>query len=531
MRGEWMAFLLPVREIRRRMAKFDHIRVEYHPLLVNEGHKRYIFGKMLVYCILLLVVVAACQPVQYVTFGRSWTGTLGSPQTIFGSLNDNVWRTFFHQINNITGGLMINGTRTFFIDDAHDDGASCDTMRYLYNSYVKNDGATYLIAPVQPSCTDLALIAEQNNVLYANGADYTLPVLMYQYPTPPFNTLQWAFNTMPDQRLYGTATAQAATDLLTLTNPNGGSPIKPRTVVAAYNVEIPYLVDGYLKGMLAQGLTQLGNTTVWDLSEILAKQCEYLEPTIDEWMRLKPDVVIATSGASNSSILVTCMHQKLYHPPMLILPVPSTPTEDFPAWHLDGVMSEASFVASQNFSDPVFGSIDQFEELYRKMHNFTPSSYEVTIVAGGIVIADCMMRTQSIDPYDVRECMRTYNAETLYGPTSFFGNGLYVNRTSINQQYVDGGQTTVATWPLTWPNQTNAKFPYKFVFPSAWEKVWGGKSKKISKDKLLAITLPVGIVGAFGFVALIIIGILYRRFYVIIIGKDDASKRDNWADV
>ena len=477
--------------------------------------------------VLLLIGAVIAQPVQYVTFGRTWTGTLGSPQAVFGLRNDHVWRTFFHQVNNITGGLIINSTRTMFIDNAHDDGASCNTMLYLCDSYVKNDGATYLIAPVQPDCTQIALIAEENQVLYANGADFTLPVLMYQYPTPPFSNLQWVFNTMPDQRLYGTATAQAATDLQTITNPSGGPPTKPRTVVAAYNKEIPFLVEAYLNGLLAQGLTQLGNTTIWTLADILTKQCEYLGPTIDTWIKLKPDVVIATSGASNTSILVTCMHQKLYHPPMLILPVPAEITEDFPAWHLDGVISEASFVASRNFQDPVFGSIQQFQDLYLQMHGVPATSYEVTIVAGGVVIADCMMRTQSIDPYDVRECMRTYNSETLYGPTSFFGGGLYVNRTSINLQYVNGGNSTVATWPITWPNQTNLRYPYDFQFPSYWLDIWTPKKSGLSREGKLAIGLPIGLVLFIGLTLAAVIAVVKYKYHLVF-WKKSSPDNDKW---
>lgn len=478
---------------------------------------------------------------NYISFGRTHCNSTGNPQNFYTNLNDQAYRTFFYYVNQVLGGVTLNGTRYMLRDVNYNDGADCVLMQIVYQHMIDVDGVQFLFAPTNPDCSVLAKLAETRKILYLDGADYSMVLLQLTpnsttkfdtgiYASIPYANLQWTINFMNNQITYGVACSEAMTNVSYVDQsrtPAGQPPTKVRTFVAAYNQEVPYLVPQHRTALLARNCTELYPMQVWNLQDIVTQQCAYLQPTLDQWRKLDPDLILVTSGASNTSLFFTCLDRMLWRPKLAILPPVPVTDPTYPAWHTEGILSPTNFDASENFADPVFGNFTTWNSTYTQLFGFPPSSYELTIVATAIVTLDCIVRTQSIDSVIVRACILAYNYSTAYGQVQI-SNGAdgsrYVDRPLLCVQNVNG--TSNVIYPLDWPGFKQVLLPDTlFAYPQSWFDLLAGTPWWTQIDTVLVVCLSI--FGVLVVIGLIIVVIVRTKYHAIFIPKTEDT--DEWA--
>lgn len=422
----------------------------------------------------------------YIKTGRTHCNSTDNPQNYYTTLNDHAYITVVYYFNEVLGGMLINGTRYLIEDINYPDGAECVIMKILYRKMVEDDGAQFLFAPTNPDCAVLAKYAEYKEIIYGNGADYSLPVL-YLIPNATFqynynylnefpdavydisyNNLSWVFNIMGNQTQAGYPCAIAYTDPSYIDQskvPQGKGPVFVKSAVFASNQqEVPYLAEQSRSAMLALGVKELMPNTNINLDDFVTQGCPYLYNLfMNQWKKLNPDYVCLITGASNTSDGVNCMHEIEFQPGATNTPVPPIESE-YETWQSQGYTNESPFFASVNFQDPIMGSLSNYVGVYTALFNVTPTFYEISISTTMIILLDCINQTQSLTSSVVRECIRTYNKTTIYGQVSFTPEHSYINRPNVcvQQQNVNGSYYVV--YPKDYPGRVPTIFPYPFVY-------------------------------------------------------------------
>ncbi len=86
--------------------------------------------------------------------------------------------------------------------------------------------------------------------------------------------------------------------------------------------------------------------------------------------------------------------------------------------------------------------------------------------ASAYVIADCLKRTKSLKPDDVRQALSETDMMTVFGPVKFVAYDKMTNQNKLPTylvQWIDG------RLELVWPKDTATK---PFIYPVEWEKIW-----------------------------------------------------------
>jgi len=160
----------------------------------------------------------------YIPWGRTHCNSTNNPQNFYTKSQHQAYVTVAYYVNEVLGGVLLNGSRYLVKDINYNDGADCTLMKIIYQRMVDVDGAKFLFAPVNPDCSVLAKFAESRGILYGNGGDYSLlflrataPNITGPYDEPwsvgiTYDNLQWTFNLMNDILKGGQSCAVALTD-------------------------------------------------------------------------------------------------------------------------------------------------------------------------------------------------------------------------------------------------------------------------------------------------------------------------------
>jgi hypothetical protein len=469
----------------------------------------------------------------YIPWGRSHTNTTGSPQNLYTSLNDHAYRTVAYHVNEVLGGVLLNGSRYLINDINYNDGADCTLMQLVYQWMVDVDGAMFLFAPTSPDCSVLAKFAESRELLFGNAADASLIILgeiggSTPYDNVPpgssyaagisYSKLDWTYNTQNNLALYYHSCGTTMTDPLYIDQSGvaiGDPPAHVRTFALASNsAQVPYISDEMRAVLLGFNVTEVYPEQNLILDDILTQQCTYLDETFTGWQQAKPDFAYLIDGASNGSLGMSCMHQLRYNPPLLMIPTDVDPS--FDAWHTAGTIRESPFFASEDFPDPVMGSLSTFISEYEALWNVTPTFYEFSIASTAIVLIDCINMTQTLDKYIVRECIRAYNKTTMYGQLSFVTSLHYLPRPNVCIQRHDNYTETVV-FPLDYPGRVPLIFPYPFQFNQTWLSLFD--SPKTLSSTNLALIITFSLLGAIILGVVITLVVVKLKYHTIFITK------------
>ena len=474
----------------------------------------------------------------YVVWGRTHCNSTDNPQNDYTKSNHQSYSTVSYYVNNVRGGILVNGKRYLINDVNYNDGADCSLMKILYQHMVDVDGAQFLFAPVNPDCSVLAKFAESRQLLFGNGGDYSLLILRITpnattpYDTEPWNQdigyddLQWTYNGMNDITQGGASCAEA------MTNPNyidqsnvraGQPPARVRTAVFGSNeAEVPFLAATQKNQLAIRNVTTLMEDTVWLLKDIVQRQCEYLNPTLEAWKSLNPDFIYFITGASNGSIGFDCLHRLNYNPPAVMMPTTLTFDEsDYPAWHTEGLVQELPYYASINFPDQIFGDYQTFFDWYQNLYNTSATFYELTFASTAVVLLACLENTGTITNMTViRDCIRNFNQSTIYGDIAFNPNGWFVDRPNVCLQKKGRGEYGVV-FPSDYPDAVKLLLPSDFSMNKTWLKQFDGP-KGVTRTNLVLI-IVFSILGGGLLVGVIVYFIWSRKYQAIWIPKTSGA--------
>ncbi len=470
----------------------------------------------------------------YIRWFRTHCNSTGNPENFYAEKNHRAYVAVTYYVNEVLGGLLINDTR-YLIDDYNmNDGGDCEIIQVLYER-AHSLGYDKFFAPTSSDCSVLAKYAESKQILFGNAGDYSLLILAFSDQTTPadatalyvnasaysYSSLEWTYNMMNDVTKGGQSCAEAATDPLYIDQTVQlvpGQPNRVRTFAAASTDDtVPYLVPQERAALLALNASEVVPYVSWNTGQLLAGTCGYIGPVIDEWVAAQPDLVVAITGATNGSIAFDCMHLIPYQPPLVLM-------EAFPPgvapWKTASTIYELPFTPSIDFTDPIFGTYSEFAATYELLYNDTVDFYDLTFAASAVVMLDCIARTQSLDNYVVRECIRAYNGSTIYGDINFQQTFWYVNRpNTCVQSQPDGSVAPV--FPLGYPNRVALKMSGLYSLNKTWfeEKhphtpLSGGQVAAIAIGACVGFVALLGAVGGLGYY-------LFRRKYHAVVVKKD----------
>lgn len=472
----------------------------------------------------------------YIRWFRTHCNSTGNPQNYYTEQNHRSYAAVAYYVNEVLGGLLLNGTR-YLIDDYNmNDGGDCTVMQVLYERAAAL-GYDKFFAPTSPDCSVLAKFAESRGILFGNAADYSLLILGFAGLTTPadatalyvnasaysYSSLQWTYNMMNDITKGGQSCAEAATNPLYIDQTVPlvpGQPNRVRTFAAASTEDTtPYLVPQERFALLQRNITEVAQYVNWNTVQLLEGTCTYIGPVVDQWVATQPDLIAVTTGATNGSIAFECMHSIPYQPPLVLM-------EAFPPnvapWQTASTIYELPFTPSIDFADPIFGSYSEFAATYELLYNDTVDFYKLTFASSAVVMLDCIVATQSLDNYVVRECIRAYNGSTIYGDISFQQTFWFVNRPNTCIQSQPDG-SIAAVYPLGYPNRVPLKMSGLYTLNQTWFALEHPK-QPLGSGVIAGISIGSGV--AFVLLVAAIVGggiYIYTRYYHIV-----NVKKDTW---
>jgi branched-chain amino acid transport system substrate-binding protein len=401
-----------------------------------------------------------------IRFGRTTTFTPGSPQTVYGVRLDAAYR-LWQDLVNTNGGILVNGTTYMVEQIVYNDGADCNTMLILYERLITVDKVNFLFAPTGYDCQRLALLAERYQIPYMNGADGSMQATTET--DPAYKNLKWTFTTFPNlpsliNCYYSLQAAGMRTFVMAFTPDVPGF---DTAVIAATNA-----LNGTIR-MLSNDVISLPTLAAAGAAGKLNGDgaplaCDYFNSLIDKWISLDPDVWLGTASTYNFDLLV-CMHRRGYHPRAgmwnFIAIGPATPAD---AWHYNGLLTQNGWDPYANFADSIFTNTQVFAQQIQLRYNFTALSYEAQMAVTGTMIVEVIKRTQSLDPFVIRDALVNYQGSTVANVDTHFIPGTQQTAQSRICFQAISANTTVATWPRDYANARNISYPWKFVYDQSF---------------------------------------------------------------
>jgi branched-chain amino acid transport system substrate-binding protein len=161
----------------------------------------------------------------------------------------------------------------------------------------------------------------------------------------------------------------------------------------------------------------------------------------------KPDLIYVT-GYTNDNILIRKQmeEQGITAPLVAMLIGPTTPEFIAATGPLAENVVTSSWwdVAAKFKGDDVFGSAENFEQLFRKANNNTYPDYSVASAAScGAVLAIAITRAGTVDKVKVRDELATMDVPTFYGRVKFGPTGQINSLKPPTMQIQDGRPTVV----------------------------------------------------------------------------------------
>lgn len=452
-----------------------------------------------------------------IKIGRTLTQTSGSSQVLWNLPYDYALQTWIYWVNTVKGGIILNNTKYLIEDYLYNDGADCETAKIIYEEQlILKDKVDILFSPLLPadSCLDIVFIAENYSKPYLNVGDWSLQYAITNLPQ--YKNLNWAVNLLPD---YSTA-ASACIDPLAKSG--------AKTYVLAYVDYIAGFAQASIYSAFLDGMEMLDNYTILDGNQFASEGCSYINPLIDKWKKLNPDVFIGTVYKQNSAQFLVCLHLKKFAPKGIFLW--SGPAGFFDVRleaENDGVgsLAESLYDRSFNFTDPVFDYGDNYATTFEKIAGY-PVGYEATFTNAAIMAQDCIVKKNSFDPYILIDCIKNYNGSTLYGPISIVNN--QINRTYLCVQQIDKINISVI-YPEGFPNYAPIIYPsnFKYTAKFLYDLDAGIRKRNLILEIMLGGVLPFLILVTIGLIA------LAHKFYKevdIICLRYNPDNGEGWLD-
>ena len=330
--------------------------------------------------------------------------------------------TWVRWVNEVYGGVEIDGERYRAEIIYYDDGSDADTAANLIQRLIDENEVDFLLGPYSSSLTAAtSAIAEANNVIMVegNGTSDT----MFERG---FKNLFLVATIASDYTRSGieALAAQGA-----------------RTAVIAYEDTsfATAVANGAVRHLEAGGIEVLAVETypknIQDVSAIMAK-----------FRLLDPDLFVG-GGHYNDAVLFVNSAKELGFEPdgMLITVGPSNPrlVAELGA-DVDGVLGPTQWEPSMAYAGPYFGTAADYADYYESLWGEPPVYQAASATAAALALHLAIEAAGSIETDAVRAALRGLSADTFYGPISFDDRGVNVGKPMGTIQVQDGQTFVVA---------------------------------------------------------------------------------------
>jgi len=432
--------------------------------------------------------------VSKILVGWTYTFTFGSPQLQYTCQAYHAYMTWLTYINSI-GGVTLNGTQYFFEMIIYNDGADCTLINILTERLITVDNVDFMFASIHPNCHNVAQIPQNYSTPYLNGGDFSLQI-------SPYRGLNWTVGFIP---LSSTLAYSCISTVYAL----GARTYSFFNVLSLS----PTLYPIIHLGIPAPDFYNI-SYDLFDLGKVETEGCSYLNPFIDNWIKLQPDILIGNLGLQDAPTLLHCLNERLYHPDIYFYTGGAFPLfRVATGWEAYGHFTQGFWDVSINLPDPVFGTGATYSNLYFQLWNITAAGYDAHFANTAVVATKAIMNAQSFEKLTLLNALNSFNEYTFYGNNSFT-NG------TINQPYLcfqenDNGSMNVV-YPTNFQGAVPAIYPYPFKYDATFLYERGAPARY--RKLLTEITIPTIIGGLLIIITVLIIAfVVFKQKFIIIL--------------
>ncbi len=382
--------------------------------------------------LVLPAVLAACGGSSS-TGGATGTLTFGAAVSLTGSLSHegtdtlNGYNLWADQVN-AHGGIKIGG-KTYKVQiTSYDDGSSAQTSAQLTRTLITANKVNFLLGPYGSAATLTdEVIAQQYQIPMVEGNGAAKAIFAKGNP--------YIFGVLSPSPQYAGAMIQAALSLSTppktiaIINANDAFSTEvaaaAKTLAASSGMDVVY--------------TQSYPANATDLTGVLTQIKTSAHGGV-------PDMILG-SGHEGEAITTLKEAKQLGINPKLWAFTVGPALPDF-ATTLGG---DANYVISSSQWTPqvkyqgqdLFGTAQNFEQIYKAKYNVVPSYQAADATACGLAYQFALQNAGSVDPAKVRDALANLNVTTFYGPIKFAANGENDTKPMVTIQIQSGQVVTV----------------------------------------------------------------------------------------
>lgn len=436
------------------------------------------------------------------------------PEFPWGITDEHVWTMFMAMNRTYTiGGVEYGVELISYLDDEDDDA----TTAVLVNALVTIDKVHVLFGGYGgDDVTSFLPTANATGIPTLNHGSFDLSFY------PP-NYFEWVINILPSIATLGYECAiplylAGARNFTFLAETDTW--LMPGVPFVIEDVVVPSLEAGNLTWSPRQYLNM--SSDVWADPSLL-------DPVIQMIKALNPNVFVFDFGQDNNIIFIDRMRQNNYNPPAYFV----FGTGSYPQIRLNLTWEDAGSLISEayepfvNFSDPLWGSTEMYNDQTEALFNTTSANSDANLAAALTVLDYALLRVANLTPAALRAEMLTFNGSTVVGTFSFTGG--VVNRVLYCFQNNFPNATGILTvWPPNNSSYTPLVYPANITYAKDFFQRLHPKPGLTSGDIVLtAVLSPIGAV----LLVLLIGGIVYlvvkRYFHMIFIAKGN-EENEEW---
>lgn len=414
-------------------------------------------------------------------------------------------------INNVVGGVEVNGTIYKVKLVWYDDASNCELISILSERLIVVDQADVLLTGTTIGCNGSSIMAEQYQVPCINGGNYNY---FFDFP----DGLNWTvvpilnpeFISAPCIKQFCQSGAKSAVIAGT------------STIYPAFNFSLLVGVATYCQNFSLYFFDELDYDSVLSTDYL-----KYLQPYITKWKNVNADLFMGGVGPTQvAENLFNAMRYNKYNPKGYYGwdDVADQQTRQLLDWQGYGATASSNFDVSFNFTDPIFGNTSIFNAAYFATFNDTANAYAAGNIIAVILAITAIKNAGSFDKLAIRNELFNFNQSTLQGVISFNNITGYTLLQNYCFQYKGKNNYVVVGNPSF--DSYNLTFPWNFDYIAGYKfapipKSWWQKNKNI--------LLPcVTIIPFFIIIAIIVIIYFAKRWHVIFIPDRGTKAESDW---
>jgi len=366
------------------------------------------------------------------------TITIGSAISLTGKYSTNGAHTqkgydLAVKMINDNGGVNVGGKNYKLAIEYYDDESTPARGTELAERLISQDGIKYMLGPYSSGMTKaIAPVTEKHGIpmVEANGASRSLFTQGYKYLFAVLST---------SEKYLASAVALAGETA-------GDLGKKPSDINVAMAMQNDPFSQDIRAGVMADAKKQGMNIVIDDE---LPRELNDMSATLTKVKALKPDVLVVSGHAKGAATAIRQIHDMKVYVPMLAM----THCDSAQIIKKFGEAAEYTLCASQwapslSYSDDLFGSAQDFADLFKKTYGYEPPYQAAESAAAVEVYVNAFERANSLDPDKVRDALASTDMQTFYGNIKFDDTGKNIAKPMVLYQVQDGKYKVVA--PTRW---------------------------------------------------------------------------------